>query len=78
MDHICKLCSKKVPCNGLAMCKHLKHSHSMQLEEYEVRCVTVLSIINASMVRGVKGGTNMTLDLLTLVICASYFDISLH
>ena len=37
VDHLCKLCKKRVPCNGLAMCKHFKHSHNMQLEEYESR-----------------------------------------
>jgi hypothetical protein len=37
VDHTCKLCKKRVPCNGLAMCKHFKHSHNMQLEEYEAR-----------------------------------------
>eukprot|EP00088_Acartia_fossae_P000303 TRINITY_DN10112_c0_g1_i4.p1 TRINITY_DN10112_c0_g1~~TRINITY_DN10112_c0_g1_i4.p1 ORF type:complete len:127 (-),score=23.10 TRINITY_DN10112_c0_g1_i4:42-422(-) len=37
VDHTCKLCNKKVPFNGLSMCKHLKHSRSMQLEEYEAR-----------------------------------------
>jgi hypothetical protein len=37
VDHTCKLCRKRVPCNGLAMCKHFKHSHNMQLEEYEAR-----------------------------------------
>lgn len=35
VDHTCRLCFKKVPCNGLAMCKHFKHSHSLSLEEYE-------------------------------------------